>query len=131
MIAKITLIILLCFSNLCLASTVMQLETEQKRQEIHLRQENTKGFIPILKDGKDFSVLKLKLPKLTDDELEFSEVVLSNGANNIVRLPLHSFGINLQEYVGVEINKNIVMVATFKLTYTNTIYIVECQIYAL
>jgi hypothetical protein len=129
--AKSALIFLLCFSSLCFARTEIAIE-DKNRNEIRIDQYNTIGFTPTLEEGKGYSILKLQLPMAIDGgEFEYGEVVLSNGTSNIAKTSLSKFGINQHEYVGIEINRNIVMVVTFKLTYENTIYIVECHTNAL
>jgi len=129
--AKFALIILLSFSSLCFARTEIAIESKN-RNEIHIDQYNTTGFTPTLEESKGYSILKLQLPMATDGgEFQYGEVVLSNGTSNIAKTSLSKFGINQHEYVGIEINRNIVMVVTFKLTYENTVYVVECHTNAL
>ncbi|WP_444941025.1 hypothetical protein ACJJI3_22835 [Microbulbifer sp. ZKSA004] len=124
-------IFLLCIASYSSARTVIAIE-EKARNEVRITPNNTIGFYATVEDVKGYAVLKLTLPTAVDGgEYQHSEVILSNGIDNIAKTPLEKFGINQQEVIGIEINKSIVSVVTFRVTYTNTIYIVECHINAL
>ncbi|WP_444904260.1 hypothetical protein ACJJIU_03935 [Microbulbifer sp. CnH-101-E] len=124
-------IFLIYIASYSSARTVIANE-EKARNEVRITQNNTIGFNAAVEDVKGYAVLELTLPaKIDGGEYQYSEAILSNGIDNIAKTPLEKFDINQQEIIGIQINKSIVSVVTFSVTYTNTIYIVECHINAL